>query len=210
MTTTFQAGQSSQQLVSNNSLSFVYQADFGTEAIRTHLSAAPGGNIQSVRMSYREENTPTHRDNGGSILHGITYNFAYVFSMEDFRDTFTSLTALLTHNVNYPQDFRLRTSINFAVSTIAPDTEDPELPHPDFRIRPDSVLYPGNLTSTLDIDFHRNFYFPRTYNSSSEEYFYVWLQYDNQSTSNYAELFTFQISLASSKYAQPVVQNTFG
>ena len=131
MTTTFQAGQSNQQLVSNNSLSYLYQSSFGTEAIRTHLAAAPGGNIQSVRMSYREANTPTQRENGGAIQHGITYNFAYVFSMEDFRDTFTSLTALLTHNVSYPQDFRLRTSINFAISTIAPDTDDPELPHPD-------------------------------------------------------------------------------
>ena len=62
MTTLFQAGQSDQQLVSNNSLSYVYQADFGTEAIRTHLSSAPGGNIQSVRMSYREENTSPDRD----------------------------------------------------------------------------------------------------------------------------------------------------
>ena len=83
MTTLFQAGQSSQQLVSNNSLSFLYQSSFGTDSIRTHLSAAPGGNIQSVRMSFREANTPTQKDNGGAIQHGITYNFAYVFSMED-------------------------------------------------------------------------------------------------------------------------------
>ena len=59
MTTTFQAGQSTQQLVSNNSLSYLYQSNFGSDSVRTHLASAPGGNIQSVRMSFREANTPT-------------------------------------------------------------------------------------------------------------------------------------------------------
>ena len=211
MTTLFQAGQSDQQLINNNGLSYLFQSDFGTESVRTHLAAGPGGAVQSVRMTFREANTPTQIDNGGTINHGITYNFAYVFDMSDFRDTFTSLSAILTHNYAGPQDFRVYPSINFAISTLEPDTtaDTPELPHPDFRASPPKTLFPGNLTPILDIDFHRNFYFRRT-SSFPQEYFYIWLQYSNQSTLNYSELFNFQFTLASSKYPQPIVQNAFG
>jgi len=92
-----------------------------------------------------------------------------------------------------------------------PDTEsdNPELPHPDFRVTPNHTTLYSNLTSIPDIDFHRNFHFRRT-TQHNEEYLYVWLQYVNQSQHTYAELFTFQISLTSSKFSQPLIQNSFG